>query len=82
MGKETIEQKTYRLLTWVYGAQPSFKSVRITNDFKLRCVMVEMALAEEREACAKTCENIDAYEAYEPEVRQECADAIRARSEP
>lgn len=24
---------------------------------------------------------LDAYEAYEPEVRQECADAIRARSE-
>ena len=50
MINETIEQKTYRLLKGIYGAQPSFKSIKGTNDFKLRCAMIEMAIAEEREA--------------------------------
>lgn len=31
----------------------------------------------ERESCAKVCEELDTYE---PEIRQECADAIRKRS--
>ena len=33
--------------------------------------------AFEREQCAKVCEELDTYE---PEIRQECADAIRART--
>lgn len=50
MNNETIEEKTYRLMAWVYGAQPPFKTIKQTNDFKLRCQMLELAIAEEREA--------------------------------
>ena len=38
---------------------------------------VAMLIEAEREACAKVCEELDTYE---PEIRQECADAIRKRS--
>lgn len=41
------------------------------------CLIVAEAIEEEREACAKVCEELDTYE---PEIRQEYADAIRMRS--
>jgi nicotinic acid mononucleotide adenylyltransferase len=56
MINETIEENTYRLMALVYGAQPPFKTIKQTNDFKLRCQMLELAIAEEREACIKVAE--------------------------
>lgn len=88
MIKETLEEKTYRLFTKSavdagirLEAIPPIHMYIGTPSFVVLTDILELGIAEEREACAKTCENIDAYEAYEPEVRQECADAIRARSE-
>ncbi len=54
---ETIEEKTYRLMGLVYGTQPPFKTIKQTNYFKLCCQMLELAIAEEREA------NKSAYQA-------------------
>ena len=39
----------------------------------------ESAVLEEREACAKVCENISGYDRYEPETT--IAAAIRARGQ-
>ena len=48
---ETIDQKVWRLLG---------KAHYPAEIFKYMCVIVELAIAEEREACAKICkENIE-----------------------
>lgn len=45
---ETMEQKTYRIMCATEGC---------TDEFKKLCAMLELAIAEEREACAKAIEN-------------------------
>lgn len=47
------------------------------RDFDLMRDAWETATLEEREACAKVCVELDTYE---PEIRKECAEAIRMRS--
>jgi len=55
---ETIEQKTYRLgkLTipaWDRDAFPTFEESLEDDYFISACKMIEMAIAEEREACVQ-----------------------------
>lgn len=76
MKTETIEEKTYRLLKWIYGAQPSFKSIKGTNDFKLRCAMIEMAIAEEREANALIVESLVKHEKQPSVMRMSINQAL------
>jgi hypothetical protein len=48
-------------------------------------VLVQKAIQEEREACAKVCEGLfqqpPPYTTYAEAIAQDCADAIRARGE-
>lgn len=87
MINETIEEKTYRLMGWVYGTQPPFKTIKQTNYFKLCCQMLELAIAEEREANAVECDNLHHAWRWDNEADSEsgpiqCAKAIRQRSAP
>ena len=58
---ETIEQKTYRIgkLTipaWDRDAFPTFEESLEDDYFISACKMIEMAIAEERKACAEVCD--------------------------
>ena len=80
MSNETIEQKTYRLLSWFCGAQPPFKTIKQTNDFKLRCKMLELAIAEEREACVQKAALWALTKDMSSNLRLGLASAIRGRT--
>ena len=77
---ETIEEKTYRLMGWVYGTQPPFKTIKQTNDFKLRCQMLELAIAEEREACVQKSALWALTKDMSSNLRLGLASAIRGRT--
>ena len=62
--KETIEHKACRLELIVCGVDPSEEnisklrlSIGENTEFKDDCKILELAIAEEREACAKAIEN-------------------------
>ena len=51
MGKETIEQKTYRLMMHVYGESLLSEERAVqSKNFRYFCQLLELEIAEEREA--------------------------------
>lgn len=84
MKTETIEQKTYRLMMHVYGESllSEERAVKSKN-FRYFCQLVELAIAEEREANVKICERI--YNKANTPLSKDaliCAMTIRERSAP
>jgi hypothetical protein len=76
------EQITY-MLAEAIDKDREYKSWHVST--KHLMTLVEMVVAEEREACAKVCETFDQREAFNDEdmaVADACATAIRARSNP
>ena len=56
---ETIEQKTHRMIKSIYGDVeyfPTLENISVYPEFIKDCKLVELAIAEEREAGAKICE--------------------------
>lgn len=100
MKNETIEQKTYRLLQIANKNDVGvaidsdfvgkmFKGLLDNSIFKLHCKMIELAIAEEREANAKICDEKHwdwSFGSPEEESStsgpKECAAAIRQRAAP
>ena len=90
MINETIEEKTYRLMlaaALVTDPGISFEEAIEHEEFKLNCRLVELAIAEEREANAVECDNLHQAWRWDNEADSEsgprqCAKAIRQRSAP
>ena len=85
---ETIEEKTYRLVNEAHGN--TFTSLTAALDnvaFAYTCKAIELAIAEEREACAKICDEKHwdwSFGSPEEESStsgpKECAELIRQHS--
>ena len=85
---ETIEQRVFRLGRVMHGKDTlSFADALNDRNFKLACKLVELAIAEEREACAKICDEKHwdwSFGSTEEESSisgpKECAELIRQHS--
>ena len=85
---ETIELRVFRLGRVMHGRDTlSFPDALNNINFKLACKLVELAIAEEREACAKICDEKHwdwSFGSPEEESStsgpKECAELIRQHS--
>ena len=75
--KYNAEQITY-MLAEAIDQDREYKSWHVST--KHLMTLVERVVAEEREACAKVCEDLDAWNMDDP--ASTAAKAIRARSTP
>ena len=78
---ETIEQKTFRIFTAVFGdREETLEDSMSDPDFRITCKAAAMAIAEEREACAKIFDGFpDAEGLCGTVTSASAAKAIRAR---
>ena len=81
--KELAEQAGFVL--W-YGAERRYRAGQIAVDWASNYddeleKFAELVRADEREACAKVCDDIDAEYNSEDVLATWCAEAIRARGE-
>ena len=89
MSNETIEQTTARLMLVVLGKELPSEEKEIlesalnecvsSKEFRLSCSLLDMAIAEEREACAEVAEDwaMNSVAAYRADVN--VGNFIRAR---
>lgn len=76
--KELAEQAGL-LHLWVYGSEPTGSLMIKPIEQQIIERFAELVRQDERDACAKLCESIDAEYEGEDVLATWCADAIRAR---
>lgn len=88
MAEETIEQQTFRLAQSAFPVDEvgSFEDAVADPSFRLIVNFIRLAKAEEREACAKACDDQHYDWRFDDKADsvsgpRECAIAIRARGE-
>ncbi len=78
---ETIEQMTYRLMVAAVPRKdfPSFDVSVKSTFFHNMSKIIELAIAEERDACARICDELWRTKEMGFAKHYECATAIRSR---